>query len=165
MSENLLILHKKLDHLGRMRGDVLHSIGKLPGPLNTIETLGVAALTPDEREILSAFTTRFATYQEQIGKAMRSIAIEEESATQPFGSILALMEKLDILDDLEMWRTVRELRNDVSHEYEDDAEELHQILSSMAASTPWLIATHEKLKTFVIENYPARSVPGGHKPF
>ncbi|MCK0512729.1 hypothetical protein GO608_016765 [Aromatoleum buckelii] len=44
-------------------------------------------MTPDERETVSAFTTRFATYQEQIGKTMRSIAIEEESATTPFGGI------------------------------------------------------------------------------
>jgi len=164
MSENLLILYKKLDHLGRMRGDVLHSIGKLPGPLNTIKTHGVAALTPDERETLSAFTTRFATYQEQLGKTMRSVAIEEESATQPFGAILALMEKLDILDDVETWKTVRELRNDVNHEYEDDADELHQILSNMAASAPWLIAVHEKLESFVVDAYPVPAVLGGHKP-
>lgn len=165
MSENLLILYKKLAYLGRMRGDVQHSVGKLPGPLNTIKTLGVAALTADERETLSAFNTRFATYQEQIGKAMRSVAIEEESATKPFGAILALMEKLDILDSLDKWKMVRDLRNDVNHEYEDDAEELLQILSAMVANAPWLVSVHEKLESFVIETYPVPSMPGGHRPF
>lgn len=165
MSENVNILHKKLDHLGRMRGDVQHSIGKLSGPLHTLQTLGVAALSPDERETLSAFTTRFATYQEHMGKTMRSIAIEEESATEPFGAILALMEKLEILDSLEMWKEIRELRNSVNHEYEDDAEVLHQILSNMAKSAPWLVAVHERLESFVMQTYPVPSVPGGHKPF
>jgi cell division protein ZapA (FtsZ GTPase activity inhibitor) len=134
-----------------MRGDVEHSLGKLAGPLDTISKSGVVNLTADERETLSAFTTRFATYQEHLGKTMRSIAIEEESATNPFGAILALMEKLNILDSQEKWIDVRSLRNSVNHEYEDDADELHQILSNMAESAPWLISIHEKLDSFVLQ--------------
>lgn len=163
MSENLNILHKKLDHLGLMRGDVQHSLGKLSGRLATIKHGGVAALTSDERETLSAFTTRFATYQEYMGKTMKSIAIEEESDTSPFGAILALMEKLGILDSPEKWRDVRGLRNSMNHEYEDDADELHQILSNMADSAPWLILVHEKLETFVKSTYPVIPVTRGHE--
>ena len=165
MSENISILYRKLDHLGRMRGDVQHSLGRLSGPLRTIQTLGVAALTSDEREILSAFTTRFSTYQEHLGKAMRSIAIEEESATNPFGAILALMEKLNILDSREKWKEVRDLRNAANHEYEDDAVELHQILSKMAESAPWLISINASLESFVTKEYPAPFRPNEHKPF
>lgn len=153
MSENLSILQKKLESLLRMRADVQHSIGKMGGPLATIKQGDISILTLDERETISAFTTRFATYQEQMGKAMKSVAIEEESATSPFGAVLALMEKLSILDDLEKWKVVRELRNSVNHEYEDDANELHQILSSMVESAPWLFAIHERLFAFVKENY------------
>lgn len=153
MSENLSILQKKLENLVRMQADVQHSIGKMAGPLATIKQGDVSVLTLDERETISAFTTRFATYQEQMGKSMKSVAIEEESATSPFGAILALMEKLSILDDLEKWKVVRELRNSVNHEYEDDANELHQILSNMVASAPWLFAIHERLVAFVKENY------------
>ena len=153
MSENLSILQKKLNNLNRMQADVRHSISKMAGPLATTKQGNVSALTLEERETISAFTTRFATYQEQMGKSMKSVAIEEESATSPFGAELALMEKLNILDDLEKWKLVRELRNAVNHEYEDDANELHQILSSMVASVPWLIATHQRLISFVKDNY------------
>ncbi|MDP2880779.1 MAG: hypothetical protein Q8N89_04250 [Azonexus sp.] len=153
MSENLSILQKKLENLVRMQADVQHSISKMAGPLTTIKEGDVSVLTLDEREIISAFTTRFATYQEQIGKSMKSVAIEEESATSPFGAVLALMEKLSILDNLEKWKLVRELRNSVNHEYEDDANELHQILSNMVESAPWLFAIHERLVSFVKENY------------
>lgn len=158
MSENLKILHKKLDHLSRMRGDIQHSLGKLPGLLATIKQSGVDALTPDQRETLSAFTTRFATYREHMGKTMKSVAIEEESATSPLGAILALMEKLSILDRPEKWDDVRSLRNAVNHEYEDDAGELHQILSAMAAAAPWLVTVHERLEAFVKGNYPAPDI-------
>ena len=153
MSENLNILNKKLQNLERMRADVQHSIGKMSEPLATIQQGDTARLTPDQRETLSAFTTRFATYQEQLGKAMKSIAIEEESATTPFGAILALMEKLAILDDIDTWKTIRDLRNAVNHEYEDDAHELHQILSAMLDAAPWLFATHGRMLRFVQENY------------
>ncbi len=153
MSENLRILQIKIEHLGRMRGDVQHSIGKLQGPLVKIERGDVSALTPDERETLSAFTTRFATYQEHIGKIMKSVAIEEESATSPFGAILALMEKFNILDSVEKWKDVRELRNSVNHEYEDNANELYQILSNMVNSCPWLFSVDGRLAAFVRENY------------
>jgi hypothetical protein len=160
MSENINILHKKLEHLRRMQADVLHSLGKLPVPLHTIKSFGVTRLSLDERETISAFTTRFATYQEHLGKMMRSIAIEEESAINPFGAILALMEKLDILDSQEKWKIVRDLRNAVNHEYEDDADELYQILNHMAESAPWLVSIHVKLEAFVNKAYPFHSVKG-----
>lgn len=153
MNENLNILQKKLAHLSKIQADVQHSIGKMAGPLAIIQKGDASALSLDARETISAFTTRFATYQEQLGKAMKSVAIEEESATSPFGAVLALMEKLGILDDPEQWKLVRELRNSVNHEYEDDPSELHQILSGMTASVPWLCVVHERLIAFVKANY------------
>lgn len=153
MNENLQIIYRKLDHLARMRADVEHSIGKMVGPLQKIRRDGIDGLTPDERETISAFTKRFGDYQEQIGKTMRSIAIEEESSINPFGAILALMEKLEILESAEKWKDVRELRNQASHEYEDDANELFQILNGMVESAPYLTRIHSKMQAFVAQNY------------
>jgi hypothetical protein len=153
MSENLQIIHKKLEHLARMRADVDHSVGKMCGPLLKIQREDIEGLTPDERETISAFTKRFGDYQEQIGKTMRGIAIEEESAINPFGAILALMEKLDILSSAEKWKEVRELRNQASHEYEDDAAELFQILNNMVENAPFLVGIHTKMQEFVDQNY------------
>jgi chromatin segregation and condensation protein Rec8/ScpA/Scc1 (kleisin family) len=159
MSDNLQIIKKKLEHLARMRADVAHSIKKMPGPLEKIDQGDVSILTADERETLSAFTIRFATYQEHMGKTMKSVAIEEESATSPFGAILALMEKLKILDSTEHWKEIRELRNAVNHEYEEDAQALHQILGQMVLAAPWLFLVHEKLALFVQTTY--QKAPSG----
>jgi hypothetical protein len=123
------------------------------GPSEKIRQGAVEALTPDERETISAFSTRFASYQEYMGKAMRSVAIEEESAISPFGAIVALMDKLEILDDVEQCKTIRELRNSVNHEYEDRPEELFQILSNNVVGAPWLFRVHEKLSAFVQDTY------------
>lgn len=159
MTENLQIIYRKLDYLARMKSDVEHSVEKMAGPLQKIRQGDVVGLTLDERETISAFTTRFATYQEQIGRMMRSIAIEEESAITPFGAILALMEKLGILDDTEKWKVIRELRNQVNHEYASDPGELSDVLGRMVENVPYLVDLHVKLQSFVARSY--RSPPPG----
>lgn len=88
-------------------------------------------LTPQQHESLAAFRVRFSELQEQLGKAMRAIAIEEEAPTEPFGAILALMERLGIIEDTPTWRITRELRNAVNHEYEDRPEILAAFFSEM----------------------------------
>ncbi len=153
MSENLKIIHSKLAYLALMKSDVEHSLKKMPGPLSKIKQDAIKSLSPDERETISAFTTRFANYQEHLGKTMRGIAIEEESATSPFGSILALMEKLGILTDAEKWKQVRDLRNAANHEYESNPKELFQILEKMVKSADFLSSTHDKISAFVQRAY------------
>jgi hypothetical protein len=157
MSENLQIIHKKLENLSRMGADLKHSVSKMTTPLLKIERGHIDELTPDERETISAFNKRFGDYQEQIGKTMRSIAIEEENPTSPFGAILALMEKLEILESSEKWKEVRELRNHASHEYENDFTELSQILTGMLESVPFLAGIHEKMLAFVRHHYAPRT--------
>lgn len=39
------------------------------------------------------------------------------------------MEKLEIIDSAEHWKVIRELRNAVNHEYEENAERLSEFFS------------------------------------
>ena len=52
----------------------------------------------EQHAVLAAFRLRFGELQEQIGKTMRAVAIEEEENHEPFGAVLSFMEKLGILD-------------------------------------------------------------------
>lgn len=153
MSENLKLLGKKLEHLARMRSYLEHSLGKIDAPLAKLREKGVAALTPEEHETIAAFRIRLADFQEHLGKAMRGVAIEEEINVDRFGSVLAFMEKIGVIDDLEPWKLIRELRNDVHHQYEDDPEVLFQFFSSLAKSAPVLAGYHDKLKDFILRTY------------
>lgn len=49
---------------------------------------------------------------------MRAVAIEEEVDVDRFGSVLAYMEKLGVLDSAERWKIFRELRNSINHLHE-----------------------------------------------
>ena len=153
MSENLKLIGKKLEHLARMRAYLDYSTRKMQGPLEKIRGKGLDALTPEEHETIAAFRTRLADLQEHLGKSMRSVAIEEEVNVDRFGSVLAFMEKMGILDDPELWKVIRELRNDVHHEYEHDPEILFQFFNNLVRHVPVLLGIHDRLKMFVERTY------------
>ena len=84
---------------------------------------------------------------------MRSVAIEEEVNVDRFGSVLAFMEKMGVLYDTELWKVMRELRNDVHHQYEHDPERLFQFFNNLVENVPVLLAIHDRLKLFVASAY------------
>ena len=153
MSENLKLIGKKLEHLARMRTYLDYSTRKMQGLLEKIQGKGLDALTPDEHETIAAFRTRLADFQEHLGKTMRSVAIEEEVNVDRFGSVLAFMEKMGILDDSGLWKVIRELRNDVHHEYENDPKILFQFFNNLVRHVPVLLGIHDRLMVFVERTY------------
>ena len=160
MSENLKLIGKKLEHLARMRACLDYSTHKMRGPLGKIRGKGLDALTPEEHETIAAFRTRVADFQEHLGKTMRSVAIEEEVNVDRFGSVLAFMEKMGVLDDTELWKVMRELRNNVHHQYEHDPEILFQFFSNLVGHVPVLLGIHDRLKTFVGRTYGSSLITG-----
>ena len=89
------------------------------------------ALSLEQHETLAAFRVRFSEFQEHLGKAMRAVAVEEEIEVERFGSVLAFMEKLGVLESTERWKLIRELQNAVNHEYEEDTGGLTQFLPNL----------------------------------
>lgn len=112
-------------------------------------------LTPEDHETLAAFRIRFGEFQEHLGKTMRAIAIEEEQKSEPYTTVLLYMEKLEIIDSAEHWKVIRELRNAVNHEYEENSERLAEFFAELTQAAPQLFAYHDKLVKFCEENYPA----------
>jgi len=150
VSEHIRLIWKKLEHLDRMRGYLAYSLEQTV-PLLPIQTW--LSLTPENHETLAAFRVRFSEFQEQLGKAMRAIAIEEEQRTEPYTAVLLYMEKLAIIESAESWKELRELRNAINHEYEENAERLAEFFIQLAQSTPKLFAWHDQLVKFCETNY------------
>ncbi len=111
------------------------------------------ALSPDQHESLAAFRVRFSEFQEHLGKTMRSVAIEEEQDVERFGAVLAFMERLRVIDSVEQWKLIRELRNAVNHEYEDDAARLAEFFELMTKETPVLFDYFDRLKDHCTQEY------------
>lgn len=63
---------------------------------------------------------RFTKLQDEIGNNTFRFLLEslqEDIANKPFRDILNLLEKLQIIDSSDSWLTLREIRNDLTHEY------------------------------------------------
>lgn len=150
MTEHLRLIARQLDHLKRMSEYLAHSVQRCAQilPVSDWQTLSL-----EQHETLAAFRVRFSEFQEHIGKSMRAVAIEEEVDVERFGSVLAFMEKLGVLDSMEGWKIIRELRNAVNHEYEDDAARLTQFFMEMLKATPELFACYQRLRDFCAKAY------------
>ncbi len=151
MSEHIALIWKKLAHLERMREYLRYSIAQVSALL-PIEDW--QALQPDQHETLAAFRIRFSEYQEHMGKTMKAVAVEEEKPSEPFTAVLLYMEKLGCIASVEQWKTIRELRNAVNHEYEDDPAVLHEFFEQMVLSAPVLLQWHDQFTRFCQSTYP-----------
>jgi hypothetical protein len=58
------------------------------------------------------------------------------------------MEKLGILESAERWKIIRELRNAINHEYEENANRLTQFFAETVKATPELFEHHQRLMDF-----------------
>jgi hypothetical protein len=150
VTEHISLIVKKLDHLARMREYLLYSMSQVTAllPIKNWQEL-----EPDQHETLAAFRVRFSEYQEHMGKTMKAIAVEEEKPTEPFTAVLNYMEKLGCIESVERWKDIRELRNAVNHEYEEDTNVLHEFFAQMIHAAPELLLCHEQLTLFCQSTY------------
>ena len=63
------------------------------------------------------------------------------------------MEKLGIVETVEGWKLIRELRSAVNHEYEEDAERLSAFFLEMRQATPELLEYFQRLISFCARAY------------
>lgn len=150
MTEHLRLLAKQLTHLQQMRKYLEYSAQRVQRilPIRNWQDLSL-----EQHEALAAFRVRFSEFQEHLGKTMRAIAIEEEVEAERFGAILAFMEKLGLIETTERWKLIRELRNAINHEYEEDAERLAQFFLETLQATPELVDYFQRLLTFCADTY------------
>ena len=153
MSEQLALIRQRLSHLGRMRVHLEYSHARVVAILPRMRQAGLAGLSADQHEALAAFRVRFSEFQEHLGKAMRSVAVEEEVPVERFGTVLAFMEKLAVLDGVEHWREVRDLRNAVNHEYEEDEEAITALFAALEREVPTVLGYFARLAEFCAREY------------
>lgn len=145
------LLQKKLAHLQRMRGYLEFSLAQMQ---QLPKKLDFDALTDEMHETLAAFRVRFSEYQEHLGKTMATVAREENQDTSTFTTVLVYMEKLGIISSAMEWKLVRELRNSINHEYEEDSARLNVFFTSLQENSPVLFAWHNQLIIFCTKQYP-----------
>jgi hypothetical protein len=115
----------------------------------TSQVTGLFPLTYAEYCIFSEATIgnidqlifRFTELQDEIGNnTFRFLLayLQEDIADKPFRDILNILERLNIIESADTWLSLRELRNDLTHEYPELIDETIDKLNHLYLQLPLL---------------------------
>ena len=105
---------------------------------------------------LDQFIFRFSKLQDAIGtKIFRYVLLwlYEEVETMSMRDVLDRLERLGVLDSVESWIYMRELRNTIAHDYPLDTQEVLLSLKELVRSVVPLKCVYERLKGKVLDDY------------
>jgi hypothetical protein len=140
------ILNECDKHLIRVNKAYDNTVAILPLDARTYQ-----GLNDDEVEHIDQYLFRFAKLQDVMGtKLFKYILmfLDENVEGMPFVDVLNRMEKLSLLNDSKVWRELRDIRNELSHQYDDDPEEMAIILNNIFAKKEVIEAIYLHIKTY-----------------
>lgn len=105
-------------------------------------------LTDDQAERWEAYCSRFGRLQDILVKRFfRAIALREDPAwSGTVRDLLNFMEKLHVIDAASDWLGLRELRNEMAHEYEESA--LAALHERARTAAPLIMAVKPKVALY-----------------
>ncbi len=123
--------------------------------LKEIETLGVIdehkvdALTYEDLKILEMVTSRFSKLQDHIGGKIFPLLLNivgNDAPKQTFIDMLNKLEKIGFLEDAYPWKDLRDLKNDVAHEYAYTSKELAEKINEVIKASHFLLGYCKELQ-------------------
>lgn len=108
-------------------------------------------LTNEQFEIWDSFATRFARTSDLfLSKYIKAaVSFDDPAFDGVFRDYLGRAEKMGLIDNTEQWLEIRELRNIVVHEYDDDDLEL--LLKKLKEYSPMLIELKTRLTKKMVQ--------------
>ena len=103
-------------------------------------------------EALAAFNERFSKLQDTLGAAMRRCALLMSETTTPFLKVLALFEKLEVIDSIVSWQLCRTARNLAAHDYETDYALIAEHFNELQGLQPVLVKAAARLLTMCAQS-------------
>jgi hypothetical protein len=111
-------------------------------------------LSEDQIEHIDQLVYRFTKLQDALGaKLFPAIVavLREDAARLTVFDVLNELERVEILSDAGQWMNLREIRNELTHDYENDPEEGSQHLNDLFRSTDVLVTIQNNAQFFVNE--------------
>ena len=103
-------------------------------------------LKPEKRAILDAYLKRFASIQDFLGAKIFSPLLEIAGIPNTkMSEVLSNIEKENIIDSLENWIELREVRNELEHDY---PEEIQEALNDLK----YCIDSFEQLESYYLNS-------------
>lgn len=105
-------------------------------------------LSDDEIEAIDQYLFRFAKLQDTLGMRLFKMIVSEyvDNVDElTFLDILNHLEKIGILEDVNVWKRLRDIRNDISHQYDDEPQEMAEALNNIFAYKNELLEIFERI--------------------
>lgn len=105
----------------------------------------------DEEQIrcMDQFIFRFSKLQDAIGtKIFRYVLdyLDEDISSLPMRDVLNRLERYHFIDSAEEWSYIRELRNEIAHDYPLLENEAVSVLNELISKVPVLTEIYTRLK-------------------
>ncbi len=133
-------------HLLRMNG--AHSRISAFLPLNTER---YERLSDNEVTHIDQYLFRFSKLQDAMGEKLFKtllIFLDEEVEGKAFMDLLNRLEKLSLLESAERWRELRNIRNSLSHQYDNDPAYMCIALNSVFEAKESIESIYLRLKRY-----------------
>jgi hypothetical protein len=111
-------------------------------------------LQEEQIQALDQFLYRFSKMQDAIGQRLYPAVLEfleEPFKEMSFLDRLNRLEQLHVIESKENWLMLRNIRNSLAHEYEDDPLKMCQAINQVHQSYPLLIKFFEGVRNFMAE--------------
>ena len=103
-------------------------------------------LKPQEKAILDAYLKRFTSVQDFLGAKIFSLLLEIAGIPgDKMSEVLYNIEKEQIIDSLDNWIELREVRNELEHDYPEELEEALKDLK-------FCIDSFEKIESYYLNS-------------
>ncbi len=91
---------------------------------NIYEPFIFNTLKPEKKAILDAYLKRFSSIQDFMGAKIFALLLEVAGInSNKMSEVLYYIEKEQIIDSLENWIELREVRNELEHDYPEELQE------------------------------------------
>ena len=141
------ILKKRFNKLGshyRALHEYKLLIDDLLVDINIYDPFTFNTLKPEKRAILDAYLKRFSSLQDYLGAKVFPLLLEIAGiGSSRMSEILYEIERERIIDSLENWIELREVRNELEHDY---PEELKEVLKDLK----FCIDSFEKIESYYL---------------
>lgn len=119
-----------------------------------LDKTSYSSLTEHQIAHVDQLIYRYTKLQDALGgKLFPQIVshLREDAESLTVIDRLAQLERANAITDAERWQELRELRNQLAHEYEDDAETAAGYLNDLYEASAALLTFHEQATRFARE--------------
>ncbi len=113
-----------------------------------------ASLTSEQIRCIDQFIFRFSKLQDALGAKIFRYTLEildEEVTTLPMRDILNRLERYALIPSADEWTYIRELRNEIAHDYPLSEKDTLSILNELIEKKDVLISIYITLRSKVME--------------